>query len=909
MFFRVAAAFFTVALASIGLLLVAEYAPSHLQSVAGNFLLWEDEGQRTLATDDNPRVLRLLGGMIWTITETSFDIAVGNVSLSSIVDSGGTTLEEMFAAVYFFEPLSPTIGMVLDFSDDFAMTAVGNARTLALLDVHGGPQQIDNPTAIMITGAGVVVASESAPQPLHRGVWDAETNEPTAVDGPCVDGLVYLVEHAGNTTLGGYSDWKVGDSVACVGGTWAPIIASGGANGTMFFPVAGQLFMSGSALGLAAHGSAGTTEFPIVTTDAFGRVEVAQGIGVRMVNGMHGNVSLVGANGIDVTGSTIGKAAVGSPGTYPFVSNLTLDAFGTVVSATAFDLDAALAAVNTSATFPLVKTGTTMSVDGLTGGFDMVVNGTWLDGVLQSGYNFDVYSYVAAQIAQLNVSDDFTFANGTLALTDIAIAGDYTLLAGVVSATGRLEPTNVNVSAPLTLAADVLGVSGATATYPFLGDAVFSHGVLQSATAVNLTAVVAAQIASEAYVFSADFAVAGQNVALANSAAAGTYALMSGTVGATGRVTAAAGVSVATPLHLASNVLSVSIAAPLVNTAGILGVTVTAPLATSGGSLQVNTAAPIVVSGGNLALNISAPLTVTSGQLGLSFGSPVAVAASNSAGVATTVARSDHVHSHGTQTDATMHAAATGSLNGFMLAVDKTKLDAAAAIQTASTLALRDGTGASGFSSVILDSGRASVTSAAQGGARVFSIPAVASDTFCLLAATQALSGKTLTSSTINDASNTVAANLLRTATGTVDIGGAAAPAAGNVLVATSGTAAAWASVPGSLPVYNAGTLVTAPRIWYQTVTTTTASATFFVTTNGLVGGAAFCSNLATAFLQTTAQFDTAVIIDMPLTSVRSITGNTLVVGVFTGGGVFLGGQTLFANTNTVKVHLQVICS
>jgi hypothetical protein len=54
---------------------------------------------------------------------------------------------------------------------------------------------------------------------------------------------------------------------------------------------------------------------------------------------------------------------------------------------------------------------------------------------------------------------------------------------------------------------------------------------------------------------------------------------------------------------------------------------------------------------------------------------PVSVAASNSIGVASTFARSDHVHNHGSQTVGTMHAAATVSVNGFMSAADKTKLD------------------------------------------------------------------------------------------------------------------------------------------------------------------------------------------------------------------------------------------
>jgi hypothetical protein len=59
----------------------------------------------------------------------------------------------------------------------------------------------------------------------------------------------------------------------------------------------------------------------------------------------------------------------------------------------------------------------------------------------------------------------------------------------------------------------------------------------------------------------------------------------------------------------------------------------------------------------------------------LTRGTPVSVGTSNQAGTASTFAGSDHVHAHGNQTVATLHAVATTSVNGFMSAADKTKLD------------------------------------------------------------------------------------------------------------------------------------------------------------------------------------------------------------------------------------------
>jgi hypothetical protein len=52
------------------------------------------------------------------------------------------------------------------------------------------------------------------------------------------------------------------------------------------------------------------------------------------------------------------------------------------------------------------------------------------------------------------------------------------------------------------------------------------------------------------------------------------------------------------------------------------------------------------------------------------------LAEANAEGTATTLARSDHTHDHGNRSGGTLHAAATGAVNGFMSSTDKTKLDA-----------------------------------------------------------------------------------------------------------------------------------------------------------------------------------------------------------------------------------------
>lgn len=70
----------------------------------------------------------------------------------------------------------------------------------------------------------------------------------------------------------------------------------------------------------------------------------------------------------------------------------------------------------------------------------------------------------------------------------------------------------------------------------------------------------------------------------------------------------------------------------------------------------------------------------------IATGVPVTVGTVNDAGTANSLAKSDHVHSHGNQAGGALHAAATQSVNGFMSASDKTKLDGVTAEATKTPL-------------------------------------------------------------------------------------------------------------------------------------------------------------------------------------------------------------------------------
>ena len=71
---------------------------------------------------------------------------------------------------------------------------------------------------------------------------------------------------------------------------------------------------------------------------------------------------------------------------------------------------------------------------------------------------------------------------------------------------------------------------------------------------------------------------------------------------------------------------------------------------------------------------------ISAGATALSLSSTTPAAIGTAAiGVGTTAARADHVHAHGNQLGGTLHAVATTSIDGFLSATDKTKLDAIAA--------------------------------------------------------------------------------------------------------------------------------------------------------------------------------------------------------------------------------------
>ncbi len=84
---------------------------------------------------------------------------------------------------------------------------LGVASGVATLDVDG-----------KLTVSQIPEALVGALQ--YQGVWDADTNTPTIVNGTGITGQYYKVNVAGNTNIDGTASWQLGDMIVFNGTTW-----------------------------------------------------------------------------------------------------------------------------------------------------------------------------------------------------------------------------------------------------------------------------------------------------------------------------------------------------------------------------------------------------------------------------------------------------------------------------------------------------------------------------------------------------------------------------------------------------------------------------------------------------------------------------------------------------------------
>ena len=177
----------------------------------------------------------------------------------------------------------------------------------------------------------------------------------------------------------------------------------------------------------------------------------------------------------------------------------------------------------------------------------------------------------------------------------------------------------------------------------------------------------------------------------------------------------------------------------------------------------------------------------------------------------------------------------------------------------------------------------------------------------------------TLTNKTITDTTNNVTASGLRTATTTVAISTATAPTSGQILTATSSTAATWQNPnPFSVTLNNNGTItnpaITSLKQWYGRAISVSGITTFNVTTDGTSGGTAVFPTLSETshYFQATGQLNTTSNTAVPFVSVQTVTNNKVVtVNVKTGdaGAILIGGNwSGLKNANDgCNVYLYII--
>lgn len=158
-------------------------------------------------------------------------------------------------------------------------------------------------------------------------------------------------------------------------------------------------------------------------------------------------------------------------------------------------------------------------------------------------------------------------------------------------------------------------------------------------------------------------------------------------------------------------------------------------------------------------------------------------------------------------TDSTLNALASYDTNGILVQTATDTFAGRNIVGTTNLISVTNGSGVAGNPTLTVGS-LVVRTDTAQtiAGTKTFSVPPVIptisnTGTLTLPTSTDTLVGRatidTLTNKTLTDPSNTITANDLRSATTAVNVSGAAAPSAGQVLTATDGTAATWQDPSG----------------------------------------------------------------------------------------------------------------
>lgn len=92
-------------------------------------------------------------------------------------------------------------------------------------------------------------------------------------------------------------------------------------------------------------------------------------------------------------------------------------------------------------------------------------------------------------------------------------------------------------------------------------------------------------------------------------------------------------------------------------------------------SISIATVAPQILVPGASVIGTSTKYAKEDHKHGIGSGIPSTIGLTNTEGTSLDIARRDHIHAHGNQTNPSLHALATTSASGFMSSSDKQKLD------------------------------------------------------------------------------------------------------------------------------------------------------------------------------------------------------------------------------------------
>lgn len=216
---------------------------------------------------------------------------------------------------------------------------------------------------------------------------------------------------------------------------------------------------------------------------------------------------------------------------------------------------------------------------------------------------------------------------------------------------------NIPSAIPLALAAGQAAAIGAAASFA-RSDHV--HGVPTAAPGVNLSATTSnaegggSNLSRSSHSHAIDTGVVVSQIP-AQANAAGTSANLA-------RADHVHNLAVGTPVSLTPD---------LANAAGVA-----ATFVRSDHVHTVPTAIALALAAGQAAaIGAASTFSRADHVHGVPTAAPVTIGTANADGVSTSFARADHVHSHGNQAGGALHAPVTTSVDGFMLAADKVKLD------------------------------------------------------------------------------------------------------------------------------------------------------------------------------------------------------------------------------------------